>query len=251
MNTPVLKRLATAVTTRRPLVLAHRGFSDRELENTLPAFAAAVEAKSDGVELDVQFSRDDELVVFHDRDLRRLGSGDPRTVRECTLAELRSIPTHPGIPTLREVLDLLPVDMIVDVELKSYDDHHRVRLVRAVAETLVEAGATDRVLVSSFDPCLVRRFRRVLREVPTAVIFSDDPEVPWWLRRGLGLDLAGAAIAKPSANHVLRGRSPRRGLYLAWTVQTPGEIDALVAHGAAGIITNDPESARARLAPSS
>lgn len=247
MKPQVLERLTNAVKSRRPLVFAHRGCSEKELENTLPAFIAAAEAGSNGIELDVQLSRDDRVVVFHDRDLRRLAGGDPRAIRDCTAAELRNIPPHPGVPLLEDVLNSLPRDMIVDVELKSYDDTHRDLLVRRVAAVLTKTGTTDRVLVSSFDPRLVRAFRRAMPAVPTATIFADDPELPRLLRRGLGVVLAGATIAKPSVDHVLRGRRPRRRIYLAWTVATPGEIDALVARGAAGVITNDPAAALAHL----
>lgn len=240
MNSSIIERLSTAAEFGRPLILAHRGYSNRELENTLPAFAAAVNAGSDGIELDVQLSRDDQVVVFHDRDLRRLVGGDTREIRECTARELQEIPPHFGVPSLKDVLSFLPREMIVDVELKSYNTTSRNRLVARVVETLIETAATDRVLVSSFDPWLIRLFHRILPKVPTAVIFCDDPGVPRILRRGLGVDLAGAPIAKPSVEHVLRGRRPRRKLFLAWTVHATSEIDALVAAGAAGIITNDP-----------
>ena len=83
---------------------AHRGLHGGDAkENTLPAFARACEAGI-GIELDVQLSKDGEVVVFHDDDLKRM-TGDSRRVDEVTLAELRRFPL--GIPTFEEALTLI------------------------------------------------------------------------------------------------------------------------------------------------
>lgn len=270
MKQNLIERLRTAGQSHNPLVFAHRGFSDLEIENTLPAFAAAAYAQSDGVELDVQLSRDGEVVVFHDNELSRL-AGDPRTVQDLTSLELRNIElrrentasrnrseagapgdrvsvSHRGVPLLTEVLHLLPPGIIVDVELKSYNDTDREQLSRQVAGILREARVQDRVLVSSFDPRLVKAIRRIDSSLATAVIFSGDPGVPRLLRRGLGIRYAGAPIAKPSKVHLLAGRRPGREIYLVWTVVAGDEVEQLTASGAAGLITNDPVGVRARLA---
>src|SRR5512137_910870 len=74
---------------RRPLILAHRGASRRAPENTMAAFRLAVQVGADGVELDVQLSRDGEVVVMHDGRVDRTSDGHGR-VRDLTLAELRA-----------------------------------------------------------------------------------------------------------------------------------------------------------------
>ena len=82
-------------------VIAHRGASVEEKENTLPAFERAIELGADYVELDVQASSDGGLVVFHDLRLDRLTPARG-TLRTRPLAELRAL----EIPTLEEVLEL-------------------------------------------------------------------------------------------------------------------------------------------------
>ena len=108
-------------------IFAHRGASDAAPENTLPAFARAVEQGADGIELDVHLSRDGELVVIHDETLDRTTDG-AGWVKDRTLAELRALRADNGlpgfaearIPTLREVLDLLrPTDLLLNIELKT------------------------------------------------------------------------------------------------------------------------------------
>src|ERR1039458_5631916 len=87
--------------TKRPLIIAHRGFSSRYLENTLTSVDAALRLGVDLVEIDVQETRDGELIVFHDYRLRRI-CGVRGRVRDKTLAEIRRL--NPQVPTLRQVL---------------------------------------------------------------------------------------------------------------------------------------------------
>ena len=94
-------------------VIAHRGASAEERENTLPAFERAIELGADFVELDVQVASDGTLVVFHDLDLARL-TPLRGPVRRRTAAELRE---H-GIPTLEEVVELTRGRIGVMAELK-------------------------------------------------------------------------------------------------------------------------------------
>ncbi len=100
--------------TNRPLVFAHRGAKRVAPENTLPAFEAAIRLGADGVELDVQYSSDGKLVIFHDFNLEKTSNGTGRVVSH-TFDDLRKLdagshfsPEFAGtqIPTLDEVLDL-------------------------------------------------------------------------------------------------------------------------------------------------
>ena len=139
---------------------AHRGLHDIKrglVENTLPAFAAARDAGF-GMELDICFSKDMELVVFHDSDLLRL-AGDARRVRQLTLEELKAIPLSgidsARIPTLREVLDLVDGKTPLLIELKSGPDN--ARLCQALMDML--ADYRGEYIVESFNPLIVAWFR--------------------------------------------------------------------------------------------
>ena len=252
----IIDRLSRAA-DGEPLVLGHRGFAALEVENTLPAFArAAGTAGVSGVELDVQLSRDDEVVVAHDRDLARLG-GDPQAIAGLTAAELATrelrverpagpASTATGVPTLNAVVDAVPAPLLIDIELKSYSDM-RPGLPEAVARLIHDRGIADRVLVSSFDPRLVRAFRTAAAglglRVVTAAIYSGDAEVPWLLRRGLGVRWSGSEVAKPSWASLLRRRPPRRWS-LVWTVNDREVVERLTGRGVAGYIGDDPAALR-------
>ena len=108
-------------------VWAHRGASAYAPENTLEAFLLAAEQGADGVELDVQLTKDGEMVVVHDEEIDRVSDGSG-FVKDYTLAELKNLnfnKTHleyqnVKIPTLREVYEALkPTGMTINVELKT------------------------------------------------------------------------------------------------------------------------------------
>ena len=139
-------------------VWAHRGASAYAPENTLEAFLLAAEQGADGVELDVQLTKDGEMVVVHDEEIDRVSDGSG-FVKDYTLAELKILnfnKTHPEyqdvkIPTLREVYEALkPTGVTINVELKTgifwYKD-----LEKKVLELTKEMEMEDRVIYSSFN----------------------------------------------------------------------------------------------------
>ena len=134
-------------------VWAHRGASAYAPENTLEAFLLAAEQGADGVELDVQLTKDGEMVVVHDEEIDRVSDGSG-FVKDYTLAELKNLnfnKTHleyqnVKIPTLREVYEALkPTGMTINVELKTgifwYKD-----LEKKVLELTKEMEMEDREL---------------------------------------------------------------------------------------------------------
>jgi len=136
---------------RRPAVVAHRGASWDEPENTRRAFRQAIEVGADYVELDVQATLDGELVVVHD------------PVR-ATLDELRS--TNPELATLDEVVDTCRGQIGIAAELKHPHRHRRHRLTERVLAALRTVPA-EQLLVLSFEPAALREVRRLRPEVRT------------------------------------------------------------------------------------
>src|SRR5918996_3928143 len=132
-------------------ILAHRGASGQAPENTIPAFRAAVEERADGVELDVRICASGEVVVCHDRTLRRL-MGVGWEIARTPWWKLRraDVGTRLGfaaarIPLLEEVLAFLPTTMLVNVELKC-ETASDGGLVARTAEVIRAAHAEERVV---------------------------------------------------------------------------------------------------------
>ena len=141
--------------------LAHRGLHDLDkgiVENTLQAFEAACEAGY-GMELDIQFTGDGQVVVFHDDDLLRL-TGDPRKIWDVPLSELRAMPLagreDARIPTFKEVLATVNGRTPLLIELKN--GPHNRQLCEALMEHMKDYPGE--YMVESFNPLIVHWFRR-------------------------------------------------------------------------------------------
>lgn len=118
--------------SKLPRNIAHRGSSGEYPENTLSAFWGAINSKADIIEMDLQLTADNNVVVFHDRTVDRifkLKSG--KSIRDFDLKKLKGVevgswfdPSFEGlkIPTLNEVLEELPEDISLILEIKGKED---------------------------------------------------------------------------------------------------------------------------------
>jgi glycerophosphoryl diester phosphodiesterase len=158
--------------------VAHRGLhGNGVIENTLGAARAAVEANY-AIEVDLQLTADNEVVVFHDDTLDRLTSATgPLAAR--SLAELKRVSfrgTDDRIPTLQELLDLVAGRTPLVLELKSEWDGDE-RLAARVAELL--SGYAGPVACMSFDPQIVMALQKYAPGLPRGIVaerYYDDPE---------------------------------------------------------------------------
>lgn len=235
----------------RPAVIAHRGASRAARENTVEAFRRAATLGADAVELDVRRTLDGALLVHHDPEVDGLGPLVERPRREW--AHLA-----PWIPTLGEALDACG-ELWSDVEVKNLPhepdwdpDHH---VAARVVDAVVERGAAERTLVSSFNPDTLARVRERAAEeggqLATALVTMG------FLDAASGVEAAaeGGHVACAPGVEALRddaaavvARARELGVAVVpWTVDDPDEIAALAAAGVAGLITNTPDLARSVL----
>lgn len=237
----------------RTLIFAHRGAKRAAPENTLPAFEAAVRLDADGVEFDVQYSSDGQLVIFHDFSLEKTSNGTGR-VSAHTLAELRELdaglhfgPEFAGtrIPTLDEVLDLLKDKLLVNIELKSVRASND-GLGQDVAKKVLAHGMAGQVVISSFNPFALRRSKLTGPQIEHALLLADDS--PGWMKSGLMFRWSKAEALHPESvmvtpEYVVQAR--RRGLPVrVWTVNEPEEMRRLAGLGVDAIVTDAPDLAR-------
>lgn len=165
----------------KPLVWAHRGASHYAPENTLPAFEKAAEMKADGVELDVQLTKDGEIVVVHDENLERVSDG-LGYVKDHTFRELRAMnfsKVHPEygkvqIPTLEEVYALLkPTGLSINVELKTGIFWYK-GLEEKVLELTARMGMEEHVIYSSFNHFTLVHMKKLQNDIETGLLYSDN-----------------------------------------------------------------------------
>ena len=224
---------------------AHRGLHDsgeKIVENTLPAFEAACE-KGCGIELDIRFTRDFHVIVFHDDDLARL-AGDGRKVSDLTLDELNKIPLcgidSAHIPTLREVLDTISGRVPLLIEVKN--GANNVRLCEALMAHL--KGYRGAYIVESFNPLIVGWFRKNAPQIvrgqlvsPMKSYAAEASRVSALFMSGLLLNCIGRPDFVAYDANAKRFFSPhfQRALYrtpmAGWTVRSDELARVIKARG--------------------
>jgi len=220
-----------------PLIIAHRGASAEAPENTLAAFRRALKLKVDGIELDVQLTRDGVPVVFHDSALRRL-TGKAGRITRLSLVELAALRVLGAerIPSLVDVLRLTRGRAVVQIELKA-----GVR-VAPVVRAIKQARAVEGVILASFEPGLVRDARRLAPAIPRMLI-SEGRQTPAALARQLatlgaaGLSVNHRAITRPRWVEYFKARGYS---VWAWTVNDAARARRLAGWGIDGLLGDNP-----------
>lgn len=246
---------------------AHRGAAAELPENTLQSFQRAIQIGVDALEMDVQFTRDEELIVVHDESCARM-TGVQRTWSQLDLAEARTLDIGWGyiaadgtrpfagqgfhVSTFAEILDAFP-DVHVNVDIKASPVDAVLALVRA-------KKAEERVTLASFRTGAAIAMRRKGYGGETALSQGEVislislPALLW-----RQLPFTGTAVQVPTHAGALRFDRPAfiakchsLGLRVDfWTIDDPAEAARLIALGADGIMTNDPAAIRPAVHPAS
>lgn len=216
----------------RPLVIAHRGFSARYVENSMPAILAALRLGVDLVEIDVHETRDEQLVVFHDFRLHRICRVRGR-VRSKTLAELKAL--NPDIPTLAEVLRACRGKARVLVEIKRADP-------RKVAAIIGQLAMEPDVIVFSLSALRMRALAVANPRIPRFGLIAHNLGTKI---RNLKCPVDGLGLSRRlvKSRRTVEAIHRRGWKIFVWTVNRPAEMRRLAAWGVDGIITDHPDRA--------
>ncbi|WP_409022654.1 glycerophosphodiester phosphodiesterase [Dellaglioa sp. P0083] len=163
-------------------IYAHRGSKGTRPENTLVSFQSAIDAGADGIETDVQLSKDGELIIMHDEKIDRTTNLTGKVVN-LTLAELKKAdagikfsPDYQGeqIPTLKEVIELLKDNNFkgtFNLELKT--NHIEYHGIEELVDKQMEQLPSDiHLLYSSFNPNSIRRMQKINPDAEFASLFQ-------------------------------------------------------------------------------
>lgn len=242
-------------------VIAHRGSSKDAPENTLAAFELAIEQGADMIELDVQLTKDGQIVAFHDKTLKRTTNGEGK-LSNYTLAELKQLDAGSWfddyrfmgepIPTLREVLALCAGKIMLNIEIKKYAiDRQQDQMERQLLALLQEYEMVRHTMISSFNTLTLIRLKEMEPRLSTALLYGNTvrtnlrPKIPIYGYQAYQLVLkARADSLNIRKNLVTRGflkRSRETGVRIhPFTVDTPKLMKKLILRQVNGIITNDP-----------
>lgn len=243
-----------AMYDRDVLVFGHRGAKMYAPMNTLPAFELAAAQGAHGIELDVHRSKDGHPVIVHDFTVDGTTDGTGLVV-EKTLAELKALDAGAyfdtkfagtRIPTLDEVFEAVGGRLYVNVEIKSVSAETD-GVEEVVADCIRRHSMERRVIVSSFNPLTLRRFRAIAPDVPIG--YLDWANAPPELRAGM----AGFAYEAYHPEHsmispeLIADADAAGHIVNAWTVNDPERAKLLAAMGVRGIITDAPDITLAAL----
>ena len=235
----------------KPLVWAHRGASGYAPENTLAAFQKAVDLDADGVELDIQLTKDDQIVVIHDETIDRTSDGKG-WVKDYTLEEWRAFNynrtkpeyKHADIPTMREVFELLkPTGLFINIEIKTGVVFYE-KIEEKILALTKEMGMEDRVCYSSFNHYTVTRIHELKPDAEVGFLYADGPiDMPSYGVKH-GVNALHPALYNLQYDGFVK-ECKEKGLKLnVWTVNERPYMEMCCQYGVDAIITNYPDIAK-------
>ena len=239
-------------------IWAHRGASgwDKQYapENTMPAFEKAAQMGADGIETDVQLTKDGVLVLCHDESIERVSDGKG-WIKDYTLKELRGFSfsqTHPEygrveIPTLEDLLYFMQDnDLELNLELKSGALYYE-SLEEKTADLVHKMGMDERVIYSSFNHYSMKKIKAYCQEKrygSTFGILTGAPlgRAPEYVK-SLGADAYHPPYGDLNENEIANCHAHGIKVHL-WTIDMKSEIKRWSDLGADAIITDCPDSGR-------
>ena len=215
-------------------VIGHRGCA-YEPENTIRAINRAIELGVDAVEIDVHFSKDNELVVIHDERLDRTTNGKGM-VKDFTLEELRRLDAGKGekIPTLQEVIDTCRGKVQLLIELKALGSEGEI--LKKVEDNRFK----DDVYIISFWHQMIKQTKELDKGIKTGILFVGHPVNPPHLAK----DAQANALVmnyKFISKDLVRDAHKNNLKVFVWNVDTQYETKEMLNLGVDGIASNKPD----------
>lgn len=231
-------------------IFAHRGYSGKYPENTMIAFKKALECGVDGIELDVQLTKDGEVVIIHDETIDRTTTGKGFVV-DYTYEELEKFDASfkfkdlgfNKIPTLREYFQLVKdYDIVTNVELKTGINEY-LGIEEKVWELIKEYNLEEKVIISSFNHFSVMRMKDIAPQLKYGFLSED-----WIIDAGKYTHSHGVQCYHPRFNNLVPDVIKELKKYNleinTWTVNLEEDMRYLYSNNIDVIITNYPELAQ-------
>lgn len=231
-------------------IFAHRGFSGNYPENTMLAFKKAIEENVDGIELDVQLTKDGEVIIIHDETLDRTTDGKGLVV-DYTLEEIKKFNASyifkdmgfNSIPTLREYFELVKnFDLVTNIELKTGVNQY-LGIEEKVLSLIQEFQLENKVIISSFNHFSVMRMKKIAPYLKCGFLSED-----WIIEAGKYTHSFDIECYHPRFNNLIPDVIEELKKYNleinTWTVNSEEDMKYLKEKGIDSIITNYPDLAK-------
>ena len=229
-------------------ITAHRGYSTVAPENTLPAFEEAVEIGADYIELDVQLTADEQLVVFHDKTIERTtdGTGELSTMTYDELQKLSAGKWFSSdgrfddvkISLLSEVLETVGDDILLNIEIKNHGDVKKT--AEKTVEVIEEYGIERTCYITSFSYTALKTVKKINPKIKTGLIANVATSTSFSQLRYIDAVSLNYIFVNSSIVNMAHQNGKR---VFVWTVDRKSDIQHMVAMGVDNIITNRPDRA--------
>tara|TARA_B100001996_G_scaffold307196_1_gene248523 strand:- start:1386 stop:2132 length:747 start_codon:yes stop_codon:yes gene_type:complete len=223
-----------------PLIIGHRGAMGHVTENTIPSIKKAIELGVDGIEIDVFKCKSGEIVVFHDKKLDRLtnSSGYIEDLSYDSINKIKVMGKY-RIPQLIEVIDILPNEIFLNIELKGEETAKKVNEIITEFINRTESKL-DRFIISSFNWKELEKFRLFNSKIPIAVLTDTTPLNAISVAKKLNAVAINPNYKLLNKNTV--NEIKKEGLKIfPYTVNSLNDIDKMKTFRVDGIITDYPE----------
>jgi len=234
----------------------HRGVPTLAPENTLLSFQEAINNNMNGIELDIQLTKDNKLIVYHDEYIEY--DGLKTKISNLVLEQVQQIDVKNNfhdlpfqkIPELFEVLDILSTNIILNIEIKSYQSNFFSNGIESELLNVIDGKINiQQLVISSFNPFIIKRVKKMNKKLTTALIFSSN-SYRWFSITMIPNYKAFSAYCKPDIFHVniddinnkMVDWFRKRDIPLyAYTVNTKSDLYKAKIYNLNGIFTDDPK----------
>ena len=224
------------------LIVGHRGAMGHVLENTIESVQKAIELNVDGIEIDVFKSKTGELVVFHDPFLSRLSNSNA-FIEQISLDSIKKIELIGGyfIPTLKEIVDIIPEKIFLNIELKGQDTAFETNKI-IINYLNTYNFPISKFIISSFRWDELKKIRSFNKDIPIAILVDSLYKIDDAIKlakqiNAFALNPNNEFITKDIVNKI---QSKNIKVY-PYTINTPRNIRRMRSMGVDAIITDYPE----------
>lgn len=222
-------------------VISHRGYKQGGVENTLEAIEAAAHFEPAYVEIDIQQTKDDEMVVIHDRSLKRLAN-KKRKIRNSTLKELKKVKLKQNgfvgqIPTLEEAIQLTQQEqqpLLLDIKTNPTDS---LDFPQQLVDLLTKYKVQNYYLIQSQDENFLKRVKQINPQIQVGLIITALPSKDFSDFQFLSLKY------KLANQNLLDSQVKEKRPIFLWTLDQPAEIELFMHKNIEAVITDDSSTA--------
>ena len=224
------------------IVVGHRGAMGHALENTIESVKKAIKLNVDGIEIDVFKSKTGELVVYHDPFLSRLSNSNA-FIEQISLDSIKKVELKGGlsIPTLKEVIDIIPEKIFLNIELKG--SNTALKTNKVIIEYLKEFDfPPTKFIISSFRWDELKKFRDLNKDIPIAILVDSLYKIDNAIKlakeiNAIALNPNNKFLTKKIVNKIQSNNIK----VFPYTINSPKNIKRMKSMGVDAIITDYPE----------